>query len=788
MKLLCFKPLPKSLGFRFSHRHKRGQIMVLFALLSTVLILFMGAGLDVGFFYREKNRLAKALDGAAIRLANQISMTELQRKETIRTVLSNNDSRWNSISWSGSSGTTPSGLTVSYQIEMFGPEGSKDAVRVSINAVSKAPLFFLKIAGIDEVKVAAGSTAERFPGIIALILDVSGSMRGGRWRNMVQGAKDFVTNESFDETRDRMAIFLFASRATPLYPQPDSNGEVVAKKNFRADAIKELNKLYDGINSRPIYGFNGSTSASEGIRVAFNAIEKSLPANPQDRKLFKISYVFLTDGQFNTFRTFAVGTGYGWNPAVTSKSTDGSKFTFSILGVPSWHGQKLLSSSYEGWSDLKDFTRPGVSASSTSAGPGPFNLKTLIGDRDFSAMPGVSCTIHAETFTNVDGTTAFGKWGKRPDTGRMYWPMIWSNVVYNKDGTPFPLPSFNWRHDTNSVLPRRGDYLMTRKRTGTYNFNVLDNPDPSVNYSDNQWARIRWEMLQFRYGYLLYMPNPIYNSSMNYSRKTGTNRSQLNLDDEWLNYYSAAGRIYANTYGSRTSVENGDARDRGIYNGQTNTDGMTQKGSFNYDYWNRATARLTDHYPSYYYGSEWSAISATDKSWLANDLNWTGGQTPNEKGGWKGTYNSKQDPDRTSYELKSTLFPHLGLPRYIYRPSTGDWVRFYGVYDPNTGKLRSNSDPYENKSNMDTLFLDEGNFLTEAQCWIARKQHRASIYTIAYEVSGVESVLRRMANETATGTKFYSDQKIGMYRAANSDTIRKVFDEIASKIGVAITK
>jgi hypothetical protein len=436
-----------------------------------------------------------------------------------------------------------------------------------------------------------------------------------------------------------------------------------------------------------------------------------------------------------------------------------------------------------------------VSNSATSAGPGPFNLKALIGDRNFSTMPGVSCTIHAQTFNTPGGTTNFGRWGSKPGRpdkwdypGKFYWPMIWSNVIYNKDGSVVPMPSFNWTHNTDNTAPIWDDYMMTRKRTGAKAYNCLDNPDSSLNYSDDQWARIRWEMLQLRYGYLLYMPVPIYNSNMNYSKKTGTNRSQANLDDTWLNYYSGSARVYANTYGSKVSTENGDARDRGIYIERTDSDGMTQKGPFNYDYWNRALARLTDHYPSFYYGSEWSAISAEDKAWLATDTNWTGGRTMNNSGGWDGTVDNKRNPDSDQYELKSTLFPHLGLPRYIYRPSTGLWTRFYGVYDPNTAKLRENSNPLENRSSIDSLFLDEGNFLTEAQCWIARKQHNAAVYTIAYEVSGVEAVLRRMANETVTGGRFYDDQKRGMYRAATMANIRQVFNEIASKIGVAITQ
>lgn len=775
-------------GRRAVRSGSKGQLIVIFALLLSVILLFLGAGLDVGLFYRERTRLTKAIDGAAIRLANQISMNDTQRQSAIQVFLRNSDPRWGNMTWSGNTGTSPQGLTVTYTIEEFGPVNYRDAVRVTLSATSKAPVFFSRLAGINEVTVASLSVAERFPGLIVLILDVSGSMRGTRWSNMVAGAKAFVANTGFDETRDRLAIVCFGSRSYTLYPSPDSDGLAVASKNFRTAAESALDKLWDGTNNRPEYGFNGSTSASEGVRLAFRIIENSLPTNEAGRKLYKVSYVFLTDGSFNTFRTFAVGTGYGWNSSVTSETHDGSSFTTSSLGTPSWHGDKILSVGVDGWGALTNFTRPGVGTSATSAGPGPFNLKTLIGDRNFSVMPGVACTIHAQTFTNPDGTAGFGRWGRRPNSGNFYWPMIWSNVIYDKNGSVVPMPSFNWRHDTNNPLPHQDDYMMGRKRTGTNAFNVLDNSDTTVNYTDDQWARIRWEMLQLRYGYMLYMPSPIYNSTMNYSKKTGTNRSQHNLDDAWLNYYSGAGRIYANTYGSKVSAENGDARDRGIYVERADADGMTQKGSINYNYWNRALARLTDHYPSYYHGSEWSAIADLDKSWLADDLNWTANQTMNTSGNWSETADNKKNPDHADYELKSSLFPHLGLPRYIYRPSTGLWTRFYGVYDPNTAKLRTNSNAYENKNSMDTLFTDEGNFLTEAQCWIARVQHRAAVYTIAYEVSGVESVLRRMANETSTGERIYADQKRGMYRAATTTTIQEVFNEIASKIGVAITQ
>lgn len=805
----------RSFKKKASQALKRGQIAVLFALMITVIVLMLGAGLDIGFFYREKAKLSKALDGAAIRLANRISMTDAQRRQALQTFLRNNDPRWNTVVWSGNTATTPTGMTVSYQIEQFGPPGNQDAVRVRVTAKSKAPVFFTRLAGINDVQVASSSVAERFPGMIVLILDVSGSMRGTRWFNMVNGAKDFVNNPSFDPSRDRMAVFIYGSRAAPIYPTPDSNGNVVPVKNFRTGAISALNNLYDGSSTRPVWGFNGSTSSSEGMRIAFNAVEQALPTDAEQRRLFKVSYVFLTDGAFNTLRTFAVGRGYGWTTQANATYPHSTTVFTNTSIKPSWHGTSLLSVGNTGWTGLTNFTRPGVSGA-TSTGEGPFNLQTLFGGVSWSTLPGVACTIHAQTFVNperdasgaiVGGSASFARWGKWPSGAdpnsntRMFWPHNWSNVIYDLNGSFFRdagnnlIPDFNWRHDTNNPLPERVDYMMLRQR----NFPV-PNAGRNFNsgYSAEHIARIRWEMLQLRYGYLLYMPQPVFNSGMNFSafsKSRHPNQSVANLQDPWFNFLDSAGRIYVNVYGAAShqdgsaGTSTSEGRIRGIYLEQTNSDGMTRNNTnYSFDFWNRATARLTDAYPEYHYGTPWPSIPSADRDWLANDLNWTGGRTPNATGGFTGTLDNTRDPDSALYQLHTNLWPHHGVPRYVYRPSTASWHLFHSIYDTNGRLLNIGGSLTQNRTNMDNIFLDEGNFLTEAQCWIARIQHKAAVYTIAYEVSGVEAVLRRMANETAAGARFYNTQKKGMYRAATTATIQQVFNEIASKIGVAITQ
>ena len=50
-----------------------GQVLVLFALFSLVLILFVGLGLDLGFAYITKAQLSKALDASSLAAVSNYS-------------------------------------------------------------------------------------------------------------------------------------------------------------------------------------------------------------------------------------------------------------------------------------------------------------------------------------------------------------------------------------------------------------------------------------------------------------------------------------------------------------------------------------------------------------------------------------------------------------------------------------------------------------------------------------------------------------------------------------------
>jgi len=774
--------------------NRRGQILALFVVMAMTLLLFAGLGLDTGMLYRDKAQLSQTMDGVAVRITNQFSLTDQSRQDIIKSFLVQNGYTWGSnLSWSASAngsftGTAVTGQQVQYGLQAFGP--NNEATRATLSATTISPTYFMRLANINSVNITTTSVAERYPGIIALILDVSGSMRGDitsnstKWWNMVNGARQFVNSGSFSETRDRLVIVTFGTRAIPIWPSPDANGNVTASHYFLSGngisspsgaspytAGNALDNLYNGStsNTNPTWGFNGATSASEGVRVAFQAVENALPqTNATDRALFRVSYVFLTDGAFNTMRSWAVGAGYGWGSGNNTTFTAGpatqnatnSTFTASTR-PPSWHSKNILNVSTVsglGWGNasMASFSRPNSSSYS-----GPFNLGTLFSN-GFSGMPGISCTVY------VPGNNGNPWWGSNL-TSSTWWPLNWNNLIYNQNGTTFPVVGNGTANQTTQLTWNGSDttYMLDPNVSGSGN--------NTANYTTTELARIRWEMLQSNFEYMLFMPEPIWSDSYNPTLGNSTNNSSAaNMTSDWLEYYAPQGRSYANMYGGRNNT---DSATHGMYFEQSTGaggNGMTANGTFNYNGWNRGVCRLTDYYPDYYYGAQWNQLQAADQASLG--LNSTASGTI-----WAST-NNQSCPNNANYTISTTLANCLGYPRYVYRPSAGNWYYVGNNYNA-TGGYNSTAG-----GTIDSVFLEENYFLTEAQCYIARLEQSATVYTIGYQTNATETpYLQGMANNNGNNVKYYSSQYLGQSYNATTGTVSAVFQLIASKIAVSIT-
>jgi hypothetical protein len=109
----------------------------------------------------------------------------------------------------------------------------------------------------------------------------------------------------------------------------------------------------------------------------------------------------------------------------------------------------------------------------------------------------------------------------------------------------------------------------------------------------------------------------------------------------------------------------------------------------------------------------------------------------------------------------------VGPPTHFYSFRDGGWVT---VRDNSEGRITA-----------------EGDWLAEVQAWVARKQQKATIYSILLG-SGGPATVRRMANDNS-GVPFYPDQKLGRYYATTvPTTLPAIFREIAQKISVRLSE
>jgi|GEM_PF-5799031 len=345
----------------YRRKTQQGQIMALFAVfLLFIVVGIMALAIDFGFIYHSKAKVSRTVDSIAIRIVNRYSRTHTSndRERIAQSIFEANFGIQRSattVNWAwtsnGGSVTSTSGETLTG----IGSVGGDQEYKIVINTVAEAdtgvvisnvtatalhrpiliPSFF-KLAFSDNPSYASqyekfshteSAEAERFPSVNAIIVDLSGSMRNNRGARGISG--DGSTDgavvkfiESFDEERDYMLLIGFANGAKVLWP-PEAKGvdSVTGLPFFKPSRFYSTRKaenqnitIEDIIQSRVAY--TGWTNGAEGLRVAAKNIQLWLnnePAlqNTTARKRIKVNYVFMTDGENNTIRTYVRGYGHG---------------------------------------------------------------------------------------------------------------------------------------------------------------------------------------------------------------------------------------------------------------------------------------------------------------------------------------------------------------------------------------------------------------------------------------------------------------------------------------------
>jgi Flp pilus assembly protein TadG len=246
-------------------REDSGQILLVFAFLLPLLILFIGFGIDFGFAYLTKAELAKAADAAAL-----AGMRNLGRGQSEAEALANSEFALN-YNMTSTLDVAPPTVTVGFTTDANG-----DPI-VNVNATVAIKTFFIKLLpAYKTLNIDAVSQATRPPIILSLVLDRSGSMNDNGGSNALSPAvQDFLGY--FLENTDRLAEVSFSTTATVDVPMT---------KTFNYQISSSLNRM----------SFGGATFAQGGLLDGQSQINGV--SNPGANAV-KVA-VFFTDGWANT--------------------------------------------------------------------------------------------------------------------------------------------------------------------------------------------------------------------------------------------------------------------------------------------------------------------------------------------------------------------------------------------------------------------------------------------------------------------------------------------------------
>jgi Flp pilus assembly protein TadG len=242
------------------------QILVLFAMVLPILILFVGIVIDFGFAYVTKTTLSKAVDAAALAGMRNISQGQTQAKAIALSAFNAN--------YGSGLGRDFSPPVVNIQ---FTTDGNNNTT-VNVNATAAINTSFIRLlSGYKVLNVSSGSQVTRPKLVMSLVLDRSGSMNlNGGAQALPSAVDNFLTY--FDNTTDQIADVSFSSVASV---------DVPIQTNFLNPITVAVNKMR----------FGGATFSQAGLLDGLTQINSV--ATPVGEQVVKV-VVFFTDGWANT--------------------------------------------------------------------------------------------------------------------------------------------------------------------------------------------------------------------------------------------------------------------------------------------------------------------------------------------------------------------------------------------------------------------------------------------------------------------------------------------------------
>jgi hypothetical protein len=244
-----------------------GQVLVMFALLIPLFLLFTGFAVDFGFGFLAKAELAKGCDAA-----NLETMLNLGQGSSAATAIGQSVFASNYVG-------DPLFKTLPTASIAIGADANGNPIcNCTANAI--IPTHFIKLMGLSTLNIGDNSQATRPPVILSMVLDRTGSMKSDGGSTALPGAvNDF--SAYFIEGTDQLGEVSFAWSATD---------DVPIGTTFKAPINTSLNAM----------NFADGTYSMDGLQHGFNQVTGV--ASPPVNSVKVV--VFFTDGWNNTIQAY----------------------------------------------------------------------------------------------------------------------------------------------------------------------------------------------------------------------------------------------------------------------------------------------------------------------------------------------------------------------------------------------------------------------------------------------------------------------------------------------------
>jgi hypothetical protein len=403
----------------------KGQVVVLISLLATFLISLGGLAVDLVLVYAVKTYLSTATDSAAMggmrALERGVTYTD-QEAEIQRITEMLFDANFpDGLLLTGSSGRISQDVKIAGKSmdpgapAMFETDPNlQDGLReIRVVAEAEAPTMFMRILGIDTVKVRAGAYAARRDVNVMVVIDRSASLASvGAWDDVQQAAITFI--EQFDNNRDRVGVVTFGT---------GGNVDIPLATGFKTGDLAK-NMILSQTVPQSAY-----TNSGVGLWLAYSELLRIGDPNALN------AIVFFTDGQPSAFTGEFDTKVSGSGPKCGSNREEGT------LGA----GQNTSVWNNPTFEDIRGFWR-------RAAGPAPVYYYS--GGWSFDHPPNPRCS-------------GMNQWGANAEyvlDPNSNWPKSWEG-----DEPGSPKKTFCIEPGASGCLGDAGDFSYSRNDSRLFN-------------------------------------------------------------------------------------------------------------------------------------------------------------------------------------------------------------------------------------------------------------------------------------------------------------------------------